>query len=211
MSLKSNISKTAMNPMAVLTTVFEGVMPHVKDWNRFLKILNSDLTRWTDPENGWTERHLKLVSMVSAEDEEVESNGRFFTVTSKFEAVFEASINLRTFPKKILTDNRNQILNHSEFLQAMTDILSNHSSMVLLGKLLSQTAAASIANSYGVADELVEGGNLQVFEEACGDIEYKIAGEMKNVQAIASFPSQRLVLTITGLVPVVASEKEMDL
>lgn len=126
--------RTAMDEVQMISGIFQGVMPHVKDWHRFIKSVREDL----DNMRLWE----RLVVDLDVDSEVLSTDSNIFgsdvDYATEMSMKMTLNLGLKLLPKVFLQQYRSLVLNSEGFLQALSGLLLNHNSVVMLGKLFAK-------------------------------------------------------------------------
>ena len=131
--------RTAMDEVQMISGIFQGVMPHVKDWHRFIKSVREDL----DNMRLWE----RLVVDLDVDSEVISTGSEIFgserhddkvDYATEMSMKMTLNLGLKLLPKVFLQQYRSLVLNSEGFLQALSGLLLNHNSVVMLGKLFAK-------------------------------------------------------------------------
>lgn len=189
--------RVALNLLQVLSELFQGVQPYVRDWRRFLQALVADLDQWPDT---WGDG-LKPASVTSGRTTTYEWTGeqiggygykgnRGFDPPEYQEASVEVAetvgldlvceLNLRTFPKALYNNLRPLVTDARGFIQALSDLRENRNALMMLGKVLGSHLQSYVEADPVVAAEVAYDDILETAKDM-GDFGWDVRYGLKNM------------------------------
>lgn len=214
--------RVAMNFLQVLSELFQGVQPYVRNWRQFLTELVVDLESW--PEQWGTGLNLVKVAPGHTTDyrytgDQIGGYGyrgnRGFdppeyaeadiTVADTVDLILGCDLNLRTFPKAFALSYRSLVKDPAGFMRAISDLVENRNARVMLGKVLSTSLQGYIeADPIGSAEVGID----EILETAkeMGDSGWSPQYDLKSL----TISKAHAKVTSTGLSVEVEGEAKME-
>jgi len=192
--------KFAADIKRLLSQVFAGCQPYVKDWGRFLRSVQSDIAVWP---HSWAT--LQAWDIDVAETDSIRWRGRetsratwelppeydegYADVVSALSLQTGAEILFRTFPRKFAEIHKALVSDRKGFMLAVAEMLNNRAAVTLLGKLMRaslihwikedpQSTAESFEEVYDVvAAQNGPDSNFRFDTMDASDPQFKITGQ----------------------------------
>ena len=200
--------RTAMDEVQMISGIFQGVMPHVKDWHRFIKSVREDL----DNMRLWE----RLVVNLDVDSEVLSTGSKIFgsdvDYATEMSMKMTLNLGLKLLPKVFLQQYRSLVLNSEGFLQALSGLLLNHNSVVMLGKLFAKKFNEALAEDPGstlegisedgqgkwpTARDLVEITAQDISPSYVRKVDYRMSGATMSPPTVKATPTG-VVLTFEG-------------
>jgi len=160
----------------VLSQLFAGHQPFVKDWGRFFRDLTEFIHDWEYLGSGYEFESAEVESMNYASWEGKQTAGGWHSppeyeehaveVAEDLSVVFSMSMDLRKFPQNLTKDFKALVSDVRGFEQATADMVNSKSAVQMLGKLLLSGMMYDLKQTYQDGLGVAEAFEDEIYEEA---------------------------------------------